>query len=183
MVGENIFGDLQATGGGGVHLALQVDAIRCLYTFRYQVRLVSSTRVGCLSLYLPRPLTKEQLVSVLYAYWRFDDAYVCLPSYRLVLVIKFCRFSSVDVQSFAPQLLNIILAKIGVQNSPERTAGNDFLMRRECAFSPHCVLCLISVLPRCCESYHHGEAGSRRGVRHCLAETCRNPPQSRSKPE
>ena len=47
----------------------------------------------------------------------------------LVLIIKFCRFTSADVQPFAPQLLNVILAKIGVQNSPERTAENDFLMR------------------------------------------------------
>ena len=36
--GDNIFGDLQAAAGGGVHPALQVDAIRYLYTFRYQVR-------------------------------------------------------------------------------------------------------------------------------------------------
>ena len=63
--GDYIFGDLQAAAGGGVHLALQVDAIRYLYTFRYQVRLVSSMRVRYLSLYLPRQLTKEQLVSVL----------------------------------------------------------------------------------------------------------------------
>ena len=35
--GDNIFGDLQAAAGGGVHPALQVDAIRYLYTFRYQV--------------------------------------------------------------------------------------------------------------------------------------------------
>ena len=69
----------------------------------------------------------------IYAYRRFDDAYVHLPSHRLVLVINFCRFSSVDVQPFAPQLLNIILAKIGVQNSPERMAENDFLMR--CAYA------------------------------------------------
>ena len=63
--GENIFGNLQAAAGGGVHPALQADAIRYIYTFRYQVRLVSSTRVGYLSPYLPRQLTKEQLVSVL----------------------------------------------------------------------------------------------------------------------
>jgi exportin-2 (importin alpha re-exporter) len=45
--GDNIFGDLQAAAGGGVHPALQVDAIRYLYTFRYQVRfkLFISTRV------------------------------------------------------------------------------------------------------------------------------------------
>ena len=34
---DNIFGDLQA-GARGVHPVLQVDAIRYLYTFRYQVR-------------------------------------------------------------------------------------------------------------------------------------------------
>ena len=81
-----------------------------------------------------------------YAYWRFDDAHVRLPSHRLVLVINFCRFSSADVQPFAPQLLNVILAKIGVQNSPERTAENDFLMRCACAFSLPACWCLISCL-------------------------------------
>ena len=63
--GDIIFGDLQVAAGGGVHLALQVDAIRYLYTSRCQVRFASSTRVGCLSLYLPRQLTEEQLVLVL----------------------------------------------------------------------------------------------------------------------
>ena len=49
------------------------------------------------------------------------------------VIIKFCRFSSTDVQPFAPQLLNVILAMIGVQNSSERTAEKDFLMRCACA--------------------------------------------------
>ena len=57
--GDNIFGDLQAAAGGGVHPALQVDAIRYLYTFRYQVRFVSSMRIGYLCLHLSRQLTKE----------------------------------------------------------------------------------------------------------------------------
>ena len=119
--GDNIFYDLRAATGGGVHPTLQVDAIRYLYTFRYQVRFASSTRVGYLSLYLPRQLTKELGAAAatesprvagsrgihircsgtrshpVHAYWRFDDAHVRLPSHRLVLVIKLCRFSSVDV--------------------------------------------------------------------------------------
>jgi exportin-2 (importin alpha re-exporter) len=37
--GDNIFTDLEAAAGSRVHPALQVDAIRYLYTFRYQVRL------------------------------------------------------------------------------------------------------------------------------------------------
>ena len=118
-----------------------------------------------------------------YAYWRFYNAYVPLPSYRLVLVIKFCRFSSVDVQSFAPQLLNIILAKIGVQNSPERTAENDFLMRWVCASSRHCVLVPDEYLSQVCESYHHGETSVCRRVRYRASEARRYPLQSPSKPE
>ena len=47
------FGDLQAAAGGGVHPALQVDAIWYLYTFRYQVRFASSTRVGLLRVHVP----------------------------------------------------------------------------------------------------------------------------------
>ncbi len=40
--GDNIFGDLRAAASGRVHPALQVDAIRYLYTFRYQVRFFCS---------------------------------------------------------------------------------------------------------------------------------------------
>ena len=40
-----------------------------------------------------------------------------------------CRFSSADVQPFALQLLNVLLTKIEKQQSPERAAENDFLMR------------------------------------------------------
>ena len=40
-----------------------------------------------------------------------------------------CRFSSTDVQPFALQLLNALLSKIEAQQSPERVAENDFLMR------------------------------------------------------
>lgn len=40
-----------------------------------------------------------------------------------------CRFSSTDVQPFALRLLNALLSKIEVQQSPERVAENDFLMR------------------------------------------------------
>jgi hypothetical protein len=40
-----------------------------------------------------------------------------------------CRFSSADVQSFALQLLDVLLTKIEKQQSPERAAENDFLMR------------------------------------------------------
>ena len=62
-----------------------------------------------------------------------------------------------------------------------RSAQNHFLMHCACAFRA-LVLCLISRLSRCCKSYHRGEAGPCRGVRHCLAQTRRHP-QSCSKPE
>ena len=38
------------------------------------------------------------------------------------------------MQPFAPQLLDILLAKIGAQNSPECMVENDFLKRCACAF-------------------------------------------------
>jgi hypothetical protein len=95
---------------------------------------------------------------------------------------RVCRFSSVDVQPFAPQLLNVILAKIAVQQSPERTAENDFLMR--CAYAFHTLHVVPDkCLSRCRESRHHGEAGARRRVRHRSAKARRHPPQSRPKPE
>jgi exportin-2 (importin alpha re-exporter) len=42
---------------------------------------------------------------------------------------RISRFSSADVQPFALQLLNALLSKIEAQQSPERVAENDFLMR------------------------------------------------------
>ncbi|KAI9448619.1 armadillo-type protein [Lactarius psammicola] len=119
--GDNIFGDLQAAAGGRVHPALQVDAIRYLYTFRYQ-------------------LTKEQLVSVLPLLLnRLESQEVVVYTYAAVALDRILSmrvggsttlmFSSADVQPFASQLLSVLLAKIGIQPSPERTAENDFLMR------------------------------------------------------
>jgi exportin-2 (importin alpha re-exporter) len=53
-----------------------------------------------------------------------------LVSNRLLFLFHhICRFSSADVQPFALQLLNALLAKIEAQQSPERVAENDFLMR------------------------------------------------------
>jgi hypothetical protein len=46
-----------------------------------------------------------------------------------------------------------------------------------------CVLVPDQCLSRCCESHHHGEAGSRRGVHYCSPEARRHPPQSRPKSE
>ncbi|KAH9023317.1 Cse1-domain-containing protein [Lactarius hengduanensis] len=119
--GDNIFGDIQAAASGRVHPALQVDAIRYLYTFRYQ-------------------LTKEQLVSVLPLLLnRLESQEVVVYTYAAVALDRILAmrlggsttlmFSSADVQPFASQLLNVLLAKIEIQPSPERIAENDFLMR------------------------------------------------------
>jgi exportin-2 (importin alpha re-exporter) len=107
----------------------------------------------------PQQLTKEQLVSVLplllghldsndvvvYTYaavaldrilsMRVRDStvlmYVPRVSYAssFLPVFYICRFSSADVQPFALQLLNALLTKINVRQSPEKVAENDFLMR------------------------------------------------------
>ena len=62
---DNIIGDLQASASS-VHPVLQVDAIRYLYTFRYQVLLRVLMRSWPPSnTYVLGQLTKEQLVSVL----------------------------------------------------------------------------------------------------------------------
>ncbi|KAI0248954.1 importin alpha re-exporter [Lactifluus subvellereus] len=117
---ENIYRDLQV-GAGGVHPVLQVDAIRYLYTFRYQ-------------------LTKEQLVSVLpLLSSRLESHDVVVYTYAAVALDRILSmrvggsttlmFSSTDVQPFALQLLNILFTKIEAQSSPERVAENDFLMR------------------------------------------------------
>ena len=117
--GDNIFGDLQAAAGGGVHPALQVDAIRYLYTFRYQVRFASSTRVCYLNFLSPATahegttglgvtaaiesprVAGSRGVHVrcsgarshpVYACWSNDDAHVRLPSHRLDPSLIFVGF-------------------------------------------------------------------------------------------
>ena len=64
----------------------------------------------------------------------------CPPSHCLALINKICRFSSADVQPFAPQILDVLLSKIGVQNSTECKAENEFLRRCACAFRALCVV-------------------------------------------
>ena len=88
---------------------------------------------GSRSPHLRRRRTRSYPV---HARWRFHDAHVrlSLPPVALGPYRQVRRFSSADVQPFAPQLLNVLLTKIGVQQSPERTAENDFLMRCACAF-------------------------------------------------
>ncbi|KAN0129953.1 Armadillo-type fold [Lactarius tabidus] len=94
---------------------LAVDAIQYLYTFRYQ-------------------LTKEQLASVLLLLLnRLESQEVVVYTYAAVALDRILSMGAggsttlmfSDVQPFASQLL----VKLGVQNNPERTAENDFLMR------------------------------------------------------
>ena len=73
-------------------------------------------------------------------------AFPSLPSPHPHCIINFCRFSSAEVQSFTTQLIDVLLAKIGVQNSPERVVENDFCMRCACAFGA------LRVVPDRCPS-------------------------------
>ena len=208
--GDNILGDLQAAAGGGVHPALQVDAIRYLYTFRYQVRLVSSSRFGYLNLYLPRQLTKEQLVSVLPLLLnRLESQEVVVYTYAAVALDRILSMRTgglmTPMYAFPPIASSLSSIFVGFHpwtynlshrscstSSSRRSASRTARSARRRTTS----LCVVRVLfrslrvgassvvfPRCCEGYHHCEAGSRRGIRHCSAKTCRHPTQSRSKPE
>ena len=103
-----IFGDTQADVGSGVLLALQVDAIRYLYTFHYQVRFVSSTRVGYLSLYLPRQLTKGQLSVFLFLLNRLESQEVVVYMYAAVALDRILSMrtggSMTPMYAFPPPL-------------------------------------------------------------------------------
>ena len=186
-----------------------------MYTFRYQLHFVSSTRVRHLCLYLSRQLTKEQLVLVLplplsslsrlesesqevvvYTYAAVElDRILSMrtggskpPLYGLPSLPshcpnhQICRFSSTDVQrsrsgfymSYSPKSVSRT-----VQSARRRSTC---LCIGRVPFTP-CVLCLINLLPRCCESYHRRETSARRGVRHCSAEAHRHHTQSRPKSE
>ncbi|KAN0129949.1 Cse1 domain containing protein [Lactarius tabidus] len=108
---DNIFGDLQAAAGGAVHPALQVDAIRYLYTFRYQF--TKEHLVSVLPLLLNRLGSQEVVV-----YTRAAVALDCILSMRAGGSTTL-TLSSADVQPFVSRPLNVLLAKIGgVQRIP-----------------------------------------------------------------
>ena len=182
---------------------------RCAST-NESIGTIFSLDVGYLCFHLLRQLTKEQLVSVLplllnllesqevvvytYAAVALDRilsmrtggskpplyALPSLPSHCPYHQI--CRFSSTDVQrsrsgfymSYSPKSVSRT-----VQSARRRSTC---LCIVRVPFTP-CVLCLINLLSRCCESYHRRETSARRGVRHCSAEAHRHPTQSRPKSE
>ncbi|KAF8264735.1 hypothetical protein EI94DRAFT_1703007 [Lactarius quietus] len=118
---DNIFGYIQVVTGGRVQPTLQVD-VWCLYTFRNQARVVGGSHV--------------------HIHCGGTD-----PSLSMrVGGSTTLMFSS--VQPFACQFLNVVLTGIGIQQSAERTAVNDFL-----------IFCFF--LNRC-ESHYHGEASTHR---------------------
>ncbi|KAH8112452.1 Cse1-domain-containing protein [Phellopilus nigrolimitatus] len=115
---QHVFEDLQAAADA-VHPILQVDAIRFLYSFRNQ-------------------LTKEQLISVLPFLLRHlgSSNYVCYTyaatTIERILFIKRgtqLLFNQEDIREIAPQLLNVVLAKIESGGTPEKIAENDYLMK------------------------------------------------------
>jgi exportin-2 (importin alpha re-exporter) len=150
---DNIFGDLQAAAGGAVHPALQVDAIRYLYTFRYQVRL-SLRRAWLSVLYLSRQFTKEHLVSVLplllnrlgsqevVVYTRAAVALDCILSMRAggstTLTYDYpLLFSPRLTVKFAgshPRTCSRSCRGLSMSSSPRSAAYNEFLVRWACAF-------------------------------------------------
>jgi exportin-2 (importin alpha re-exporter) len=209
---ENIYTDLQV-GAGGVNPVLQVDAIRYLYTFRNQVReglLIMLTFIRPRANIYPIQLTKEQLVSVLpLLSSRLESHDVVVYTYAAVALDRvlsmrvgestslMCvshamlasfshnlyRFSSADVQPFALQLLDVLLAKIDLQASPERVAENDFLMR--CAS--------LVLFPtrrefhcwpvRCHKGNHHRKTGIGRRICERASTSCRHSLHHFQKPE
>ena len=178
---DYILGDHQAAAGGD-HPALKVDAIRysyirCAVSSKCVVICAiisrdSSRRTTGLGTLLLNRLESQEVVVYTYAMWWRSTASCpcalevprrsCTPALSLQSSRPRHIFEVfIRLQPCAPQLL---LAKIGVQNSPERTVGNEFPIHCACAFlSPAC-WCLTNIFPSCCESYHHRELDSRRGV-------------------
>ncbi|KAL4253719.1 XPO2/CSE1 family protein [Abortiporus biennis] len=115
---QNVYQDLEADMKS-VHPVLQVDAIRFLYTFRTQ-------------------LTKQQLGSVLPLLVRHigSDNYVCYTyaaiTIERILFIKQGNqmlFNQADIHELASGLVDVLLQKLEVAQSPEKMAENDFLMK------------------------------------------------------
>ncbi|KAG9044436.1 importin-alpha export receptor [Tulasnella sp. UAMH 9824] len=115
---ENVAQDLN-TEGSTVHPILQVDAIRFIYTFRYQ-------------------LTKEQLASVLPLLVRHlgSSNYVCYTyaaiTIERILFMKSGKtpmFNYTDIQSLTDTILNALFVRILGGGTPEKVAENEYLMK------------------------------------------------------
>ncbi|KAF8329082.1 Cse1-domain-containing protein [Cantharellus anzutake] len=115
---ENVYSDL-ITQDGSVHSILQVNSIRFIYTFRYQ-------------------LTKEQLLAVLPALIRHLSSsnyvsytYAAVTIERILFIKRenHMLFSQVDVAETARPILLALFTKIRGSTTPEKIAENDYLMK------------------------------------------------------
>ncbi|KAG8908300.1 importin-alpha export receptor [Tulasnella sp. 403] len=115
---ENVAQDLSADLPS-VHPILQVDAIRFLYTFRYQ-------------------LTKEQLTSVLPLLIRHlaSANYVCYTyaaiTIERILFMKTGKtptFNFTDIEPYANNILTALFARMEIGGTPEKVAENEYLMK------------------------------------------------------
>ncbi|KAG8941852.1 importin-alpha export receptor [Tulasnella sp. 419] len=115
---DHIYQDLRADLNA-IHPILQVDSIRFLHTFRYQ-------------------LTKEQLSQVLPLLVRHlaSSNYVCYTyaaiTIERVLFIKVnnqMMFNQTDVQAYASDVLMALFARMESGGTPEKVAENEYLMK------------------------------------------------------
>ncbi|KAG9045713.1 importin-alpha export receptor [Tulasnella sp. UAMH 9824] len=115
---ENIAQDLDIERPD-VHPILQVDAIRFIYTFRYQ-------------------LTKEQLASVLplLVHHLGSSNYVCYTyaaiTIERILFMKSGKtpmFNYTDIQPLTDIILNALFVRIVDGDTPEKVAENEYLMK------------------------------------------------------
>ncbi|XP_006455464.1 hypothetical protein AGABI2DRAFT_226927 [Agaricus bisporus var. bisporus H97] len=115
---EHVFQDLQAQDGT-VHPILQVDAIRFLYTFRNQ--LTKPQLLAVLPL-LARHLTSGNYVTYTYAAIAIDRILIIKQHNQLI-------FAQADIHDYAANLVDALLTKVEVGQTPEKLAENDHLMR------------------------------------------------------
>ncbi|KIO33067.1 hypothetical protein M407DRAFT_65856 [Tulasnella calospora MUT 4182] len=115
---ENVAQDTDIEGHA-VHPILQVDAIRFIYTFRYQ-------------------LTKEQLASVLPLLVHHLDSlnYVCYTyaaiTIERILFMKSGKtpmFNDTDIQALTDTILSALFVRILGGDLPEKVAENEYLMK------------------------------------------------------
>ncbi|KAF8307881.1 Cse1-domain-containing protein [Clavulina sp. PMI_390] len=115
--GQNVYGDL--TAQQGVHAILQVDAIRFIYQFRYQ-------------------LTKEQLLTVLPNLMQHlasenyvSYTYAAITIERILFIKRGSAmlFSQADIHETAAPMLRALFAKIHKEKTPQKIAENEYLMK------------------------------------------------------
>ncbi|GJJ14609.1 hypothetical protein Clacol_008875 [Clathrus columnatus] len=129
---DNVLGDLQA-GPGSIHPILQVDAIRYLYIFRYQLNLNISRFAlvdqGATITNNPDAYHSSSIPELCLLFIRCDYIGTDIIYETRSQTFRRSMFTEVDIRDQAGNILTALFVKLEGPGTPEKIAENDYLMK------------------------------------------------------